>query len=194
MAGALWPKPDPAKVKNAKFGLSNEFDHQAYKPPASPDSKPFSLRGVLGLGQRVEFSKTSTPSTEKKIYFAPNHLEQELQVIQSQEKEELKKIIQDLQDEIKSMKMSLGQLNSSAAQLLAQPIVEVNKYQVSVLSRIKNFIASLITDINQASMWVDSFSQKKKKKNYFWSTAQNKKKGGQQYMFSSEHSIARSAN
>ena len=192
MAGGFGQKLDPAKIKILKNGLSNEFDHQASKPPSSPDSKPFSLRGVLGLGQSVEFSRSSSQPSEKKIYFAPNHLDQELKILQSQEKEELKKIIQDLQDEIKSMKMSLGQLDTSTAQLLAQPIVEVNKYQVSVLSRIKKFIASLVTDINQASMWVDSFSQKKK--NYFWSTAQNKKKGGQQYMFSSEHSIARSAN
>jgi len=192
MAGGFGSKFDPAKFKLQKNGLSNEFDHQASQTASSPDSKSFSIRGVLGLGQSVELSRPSVPSSEKKILLGPSYLEQELAQIESQEKAELKKIIEQLQDEIKSMKAALGQLDSTAEQLISNPVVEVNSYQLTFLSRLRAFMSSLAANINQANMWLDSFNQKKKKKNYFWSMAQNKKKGGQQYMFSNEHSAARS--
>lgn len=191
MAGGFGSKFDPAKFKIQKNGLSNEFDHQASKPSSSPDSKTFSIRGILGLGQSIELSRPSRPAPEK-ILLGPSHLEQELVQLESQEKAELKKIIEQLQDEIKSMKAALGQLDKSTEILIETPVIEINAYQLNFLSRLRLFISSLAANINQANLWLESFNQKKKKKNYFWSMAQNKKKGGQQYMFSNEHSAARS--
>ncbi|MFA6518644.1 MAG: DUF5660 family protein [Candidatus Shapirobacteria bacterium] len=192
MAGGFAVKLDPNKVKNLRNGLSGEFDSKTYSSQNSPDTPKFSLRGILGLGQSVEISHSPKTNWGEKLYFGGNHLDVEIQRLRDNQKEDLEKVIKQLQEEIKLMKTALGTMEKVGDEIVLQPISEISEYQLNFISRIRNFLSSLRQNINQATIWMETFNRKKKKKNYFWSTAKDKKKGGQQYMFSNEHSAARS--
>lgn len=193
MAGGFGIKLDPNKVKNLRNGLSSEFDSRTFSSQNSPDTPKFSLRGILGLGQPVEISHAPKTNWGEKLYFAGNHLDTEIQRLHDGQKEELEKVIKQLQEEIKQMKTALGTMEKAGDEIILQPITEVSEYQLNFISRVRNFLASLRQNINQATAWMETFNRKKKKKNYFWTMARDKKKGGDQYMFSEEHSVARSA-
>lgn len=193
MAGGFAGKLDPNKIKILKNGLSSEFDSKMASSQISPDTPKFSLRGILGLGQTVEVNKAPKTNWGEKLYFGGNHLEAEIQRLHDGQKEELEKVIKQLQEEIKQMKAALGTMEKAGDDIILNPVIEASEYQLNFISRVRNFLSSLRQNINQATIWMETFNRKKKKKNYFWSTAKDKKKGGQQYMFSNEHSAARSA-
>jgi hypothetical protein len=193
MAGGFGMKLDPSKIKNLRNGISSEFDSKNFSSQNSPDTPKFSLRGILGLGQPVEINHAPKAKWGEKLYAASNHLEVEIQRLHDGQKEELEKVIKQLQEEIKLMKAALGTMEKTGDEIVLQPITEASEYQLNFISRVRNFLASLRQNINQATIWMEAFNRKKKKKNYFWTMARDKKKGGDQYLFSNEHSAARSA-
>ena len=200
MAGTVNDKRSP-KNKSIKFGgFSNEVIKDS--SDASPHylhtiSSSLGLRGVLGLGQSIEINKQAR-STEKswnhETLVGPNHLQQEqIQLIDSQQKD-LKKEIQQLLEEIKKLAKTTDNLEKSVEIATLTPITEANIYQVNFLSRLKTFIVEIRKNVADASLWLDAFQTKKKKRNAFWNNVKNKKRGGEQYLFSNEHSAARSVS
>jgi len=182
MAGGFGVKFDPKNKKKVFAGFSNEVIKD------SPIEKPKnSLGGFLRPGESVSFGRQ-----ENKPLFL-NHLVEEEKVIFAQEKQEIQKAIEDLRSEIKKLIENTEGLDKSLEKAVLEPVVEATAYQISFLSRIRNLLAQFRLNICQASVWVEAFSAKKKKRNFFWSTVKNKKGGGEQYLFSNEHSAARSA-
>jgi len=191
MAGGLMGKKDP---KNHKLGngfssevLKDSQSDYAPKPPVK-----LSLNGILGLNQKVEINKGVAKS--KEIFTGFNHLQQEQSILFDQRQKELEKTLQELRDEIGKLAKATDNLEKDVENVALGETVEANEYQVKFLHRIRNFISAMRKNINEASIWMQSFDAKKKKKNAYWNKAKNQKKGGTQYMFSDEHSAARSVS
>lgn len=199
MAGGNSGKLDPKLQKILKNGFSSEVlnDSQGGSFAQKSETKAaFSLSGVLSLGKTTEINKSaeSTKKTNEKVFFGLNHLEQEQKVIFDQKQQQLEKNINELREEIHQLIKSTNQLEKQVEVAAITSVVEYNEYQINFLDRIRLIVANFRKNISEASLWLDSFSKKKKKKNAFWSKAKDKKRGGEQYLFSSEHSVARSAN
>lgn len=191
--GGIMGKIDPKKINAFKSANSSEVlkDSQNNSAP-----KKFSLSGILGLNQTVEINKNAqkTENWGKEFFGNINLLQQQEKVLFDQKQQELEKAVVELQEEIKKLTKSTDNLEKDIQNIPLENIPEASEYQVNFLIRIKNLIANFRRNINEAGVWLESFSSKKKKKNYFWNTARNKKKGGEQYMNSNEHSAARSVN
>lgn len=188
MAGGSSNKNDPKKTY-AKNIFSNEsLESQPDFFPSPPQK--LSLRGILGIGQTIEFNKSASPV--KEIFSGLNHLQQEQQVLFDQRQKELGKALDELRKEIASLAKSTDNLEKTIENVAINEIGEISEYQVAFFIRIRNFIASVRQNISETGLWVQAFAAKKKKKNYFWNTAKNKKKGGDAFLFSDESGISRS--
>jgi len=188
MAGGNSSKNDPKKVYAKKIFSNESLESQADFSPSS--TQKISLRGILGIGQTIEFGKKSPPVNE--LFFGLNHLQQEQKILFDQRQKELKKAIEELRQEIASLAKSTNNLGKTVENVTINEITEVSDYQVAFFIRIRNFIVTIRQSISETGLWVQSFAAKKKKKNYFWNTAKNKKKGGDAFMFSDESSASRS--
>jgi hypothetical protein len=189
MAGGYMGKKDP---KNNKF-------KDTYNEEVLKDSQPnysqkapvkFSLNGILGLGQKVEINKAT--NTSKEIFSGISHLQHEQSVLFDHKQKELENTIKELREEIGKLAKVTDNLEKDVQNVAIEEIVDANDYQIKFFERIRNFISSMRKNISEASVWLESFTAKKKKKNAFWNKAKDKKKGGTKYMFSDEHSAARS--
>ena len=163
----------------------SQSDYQATKP--EPKVK-FSLSGILGLNQTVEIAK----SQDKKVNFLVNHLEKEQKTLFDSRQQELEKQITALQSEIQKLTKVTEDLDKEVANVALTPIPQVSEYQINFLQRVRIFIENFRQNISSASLWLESLIARKRKRNYYWSMFKSKK-GGEQYLFSGEHSAARSA-
>jgi len=190
--GFVGSKPNPKNQKSKIF--SSEVLKGSRENPV--DSKPakISLKGILGLGQTVEISSSADKlqNHSHELFSQISHLEKEQSVLFDQKQKELEKAISALREEIAQLSQATENLDKEVEDLTMAPIIEANEYQIGFLERIRKFIINFRQNINQASIWVEAFAAKKKKRNFFWSSVKNKKKGGEQYLFSNEHSVARS--
>lgn len=191
--GVIGGKMDPKKINFYKNSNSSEVlkDSQTNSAP-----KKFSLSGILGLNQTVELDKgvKKTENWGKEFFGNVNILQQQEKVLFDQKQKDLEKVVTELQDEIKKLTNATDNLEKDVQNVALENIPDASEYQVNFLIRIKNFVINFRKNINEASIWLESFNTKKKKRNYFWNTAKNKKKGGEQYLASNEHSAARSVN
>lgn len=133
---------------------------------------------------------------QKEKAFVKHFLEQlqkEQQMVYDRRQMDVKKEIQELQEEIKKLKAVTNELNTEVEKAIDSTIYEFNEYQVNFLQRIRKLINDLRKDVCESTDWLACFNQKKKKKNCFWNNAKSKK-GGSQYLQSGEHSASRSAN
>lgn len=195
MAGGFGGPQHSTKKQSKNFSSEvlkdSQYDTSHQKSPAK-----FSLQGILGLGQTVEINK-NTQSTEKQnheLFYGLSHLVKEQNILFDQHQKELTKELQALREEISKLIHSTSNLEKDVANIALAEIPEVSEYQLNFLSRIRIFIATVRKNISTADIWLEAFAAKKKKKNLFWNNVKNKKKGGEQYLFSNEHSAARSAN
>jgi hypothetical protein len=194
MAGGFGVSQHPKKPgKNFSSEVLKDSQYESSSQKAPPQ---FSLRGILGLGQTVEINKNNqtVEKQNKELFFGLNHLVQEQNILFDQHQKELTKELQALRDEISKLASSTNSLEKNVTNIALTNIPEVNEYQVNFLSRIRIFITTVRKNISSADIWLEAFAAKKKKKNLFWNNVKNKKKGGEQYLFSNEHSAARSAN
>ncbi len=146
-----------------------------------------SLKGILGLGQTVEFNQKTN-----EVWGQIQNLGKETQILYQNHDQELKKAIDSLKVEIQKLIKSTQNLDLQVEKVALEPAPEPSPYQKSFLERIRQFIKNFRQNIDDAGLWLEAFQTKKKKRNYFWTQA-NSKKGGSQYLFSSEHSASRSA-
>ena len=186
--------------KNQKFSkLYNNAEvlkDSGSSAPVVKKPEKFSLSGILGLNQTVEFTRQgqNIENKTKEVLWQQNHLETEQKILFDQHQQQLTKELESLREEISNLAQSTQELEKDIDVAIHSPVVEINDYEISFLARIKNFIVSFRKNIDQAGLWVESFTNKKKKKNSFWGKVKNKKNGGEQYLFSSEHSMARSVS
>jgi hypothetical protein len=191
MAGGSNSKKDPKKLYAKNFFSNESLESQPDFSPAPPAPQKISLRGILGIGQPVEFNK-GISSPAKELFNGISHLHQEQQVLFDQHQKELAKALTELRNEIASLIKNTDNLEKSIENIVVNEIVEVSEYQINFFLRVRTFIASVRQSISETSLWVQSFAAKKKKRNYFWNTVKNKKKGGDAFLFSDEHSVSRS--
>jgi hypothetical protein len=196
MAGGFGSKQSS---KNHQFSKNSFNNSEVLKSSDSfyQSEKPAKIQfgGVLKLGQPAELSKSpKIESNWKKEFLNVSYLQKEQENILNHQQSELKKTIEDLKGEIKKLIVASEGLENEVEQAAAQPIAENNQYQLNFLQRIRQLIINFTRNISQAKVWLESFSRKKQKRNAFWNNVKNKKGGGEQYLFSNEHSVARSAN
>jgi len=186
-------KQDPKNPKHFKGGNSSEIlkDSQGVVfSSESPKASFFGLKGVLRPGQTVELGQNNNRQEGPAFV---NYLDRETQILIDNRQHQIKKEIDDLKDEIKKLTNVTENLDRQISTAASQTIAEASEYQIRFFQRLKNLITNLRHNIADASIWLSAFTAKKKKRNYFWSTVKNKKGGGEQYLFSNEHSAARSA-
>lgn len=188
MAGGLVSKNDFKKNKLKTGVLSNEILSDSQPAPKSPQK--LTLRGILGLNQPVEINPATAGWTKENLGISD--LSRQEKVLLDNRQKELEKAITELQAELKSLVSTSEGIGTQIENAVLENIPEASVYQVSFLKRLKNLIVNFRKNLNQASAWLECFNTKKKKKNYFWTMAKDKKKGGEAYMFSDEHSAARS--
>lgn len=190
MAGGWTNKADPKKKFN-KFGQTSEVLQDSRNDSIFPQPKVekplFKLSGILGLNQTVEISRP-----ENKSLFT-NHLLEEEKTLFDQRQKQLQKEIRELQEEIKKLVRATDNLGQNVEIAAANQVAEASYYQINFFQRIRNLIITIRQNISQSALWFESFTAKKKKRNFFWNQVKSKKGGGEQYLFSNEHSAARSA-
>lgn len=182
------------KIPHNNGGFSNEILKDSPKN-LQPPSKKFSFSGILGLGQSVEINRQTDQlqSWGQEFFGQINHLEKEEKFLLDSRQKELEKQIQQLQDEISKLIKATTGLEKQVENVAINTIVDASDYQINFLDRIRKFIANFRQNISQAGIWLEAFAAKKKKRNFFWNQVKNKKGGGEQYLFSNEHGVARSA-
>ena len=150
----------------------------------------------MGLNQTVEIGKDVKKLNNwgQEFFSGINHLAAEEKLLLDNRQRELEKNIAELRSEIAALLKATDILDKEVEKITVDPVISVSEYQVNFLGRIKNFIANFRKNISEASLWLDSFTGKKKKRNLFWNNVKNKKAGGEQYLFSNEHSAARSGS
>jgi len=193
MAGGFGSLTDPKKQSLIKGTFNSEVLRDS---PETPPPKKITLGGILGLNQAVEIGKETKKVANwgQEFFSGINHLATEQKLLLDNRQKELEKNIAELRDEISQLLKVTDILNKEVEKVAVDPTVEANEYQINFLGRIKNFIANFRKNISEASLWLDSFTAKKKKRNAFWNNVKNKKAGGEQYLFSNEHSVARSGS
>jgi len=152
-------------------------------------TKTNGLRGILGLGQSAEISKSSNIGKE---LYQPSHLEREATLLVHQDNQELKKTISELVEQIKSLTHAAKTTQKEIEKIGLEENPEPSIYKVNFLQRLVNYLKNVTKNINQAGEWANLFAIRCKQRGKFWNNVKNKKAGGEQYLFSSEHSSARS--
>jgi hypothetical protein len=192
MAGGFAIKPNP---KNKSFNLKkNNSEVLKEFPDGSAVNKP-KLSGTLFPGQSLNLHKTedqSKPNFTRE--FLTKTVNQEHAIFVNQHTQEIKQAIDQLKNEIQKLVISAQDLDHEIVQAAEQNIPEPNEYQLNFIQRIRNLIVQFRQNIDESCIWLQSFNRKKTRKNAFWGNVRNKKGGGEQYLFSGEHSVARSAN
>ena len=192
MAGGFGFKLNP---KNKNLTKNNNNEVLKDLPDSSVKKSPPKLFGTLFPGQSVDINPSSKePKINWSQEFITKSISQEQSLFVNQHTQEIQKSIQDIRLEIKKLAESTQELDNEIQQTIYQNIPEASEYQVTFLKRIKNLIINFRQNIDQSCVWLNSLNHKKSRKNAFWGNVKNKKNGGEQYLFSSEHSVSRSAN
>lgn len=132
---------------------------------------------------------------EEKVIPQLYYLQKEQREIYSREKRERDREVKVLQNEVEKLTQAAenlqGKLEKNLDIAVQRPSTESSVYELNWLRRLKRAIKKFTAEIENASLWLSAFAQKRAKRGFFWSQASSKK-GGAKYMFSSEHSVARS--
>ena len=182
---------DPKKTKN--------FQHQPFSAQNSPEyvkngvqpPKTTGLRGILGLGQSTEINRS--PANYGAELYQPSHLQHEATLLLQQDNQELKKTIAELVEQIKALSTASKNTQKEIEKISLEENPEPSTYKVNFLKRLVTYLKQVTKNINQAGEWASMFSIRCKQRGKFWNNVKNKKTGGEQYLFSNEHSSARSA-
>jgi lysyl-tRNA synthetase class I len=167
------------------------------KPPAQPKANIGNLLERLKRQRKnAESQQEQLQRTEKRAIRYYNLAKEEKRIYDANEKrleEEVAMLQSELGEEVKQLKKTTQKLAHEVEKVAAQPIVTPGKYHWHFLTRLRDFISSLIKNVNQSNEWLSQWSQYCKKKGHFWKTFGAKKKGGSKFLLSSEHYLTRSA-
>ena len=188
----------PHSKKLLKQGQNLSSEALQDSPEISSDKKQtkVSLKGILGLGQTIEINKNSRDLEKqgKELFHGLNHLAQEQNILFDQHQQQLEKELSALREEIGKLAQATDNLEKDVANVAVSGFPEASEYQLNFLSHIRIFIENFRKNISDAGLWIEAFAAKKKKRNLFWNSVKDKKRGGDQYLFSNEHSAARSVS
>jgi hypothetical protein len=195
MAGNFSAQSHLKKLKQSK-NLSSEAFQESPEVSSNKQPAKISLKGILGLGQSVDINKSASQAEKQnhELFFGLNHLAQEQNVLFDQHQKQLEKELDALREEINKLAKTTDNLEKDVANAAISGSPEASLYQVNFLFRIRVFIENFRKNISEAGLWIEAFAAKKKKRNIFWNSVKDKKKGGDQYLFSNEHSAARSVS
>ncbi len=185
MAGGIVSK-DPKNKKNTTRLFSGQNSPE-FVTDNSQTAKTDGFRGVLGLGQSEEISKSSNIGKE---FYQPSHLEHEATLLVQQDNQELKKAISELVEQIKSLTHAAKTTQKEIEKIGLEENPEPSIYKVNFLQRLATYLKNITKNINEAGEWANMFTIRCKQRGKFWNNVKNKKGGGEQYLFSSEHSTA----
>lgn len=196
MAGGFRSKFDPKNLKHNNSGFTSEFlkssggNKVSSHSPETP--KKVSFSGILGLGQSIEFdNKKPFPENNSNLIFS--HLEQEHQALNQNLDQEVQKEIDSIRVEISKLIQVTQNLDVEIEKVALDSHIDTNQYQLNFLQRIRMILINFRKNISESTNWLHLFESKKRKKNAFWNNVKKKQGGGEQYLFSNEHSAARSA-
>ena len=185
--GAVIKDPKKQKLSQQLFSGQNSPEYQQQ----SQQTKTVGgLRGILGLGQSAEIN--TGPSNFGKELYQPSHLEHEATLLVQQDNQELKKAIEELVKQIKSLSHATKNTQKEIEKISLEENPEPSQYKVNFLVRLATYLKNVTKNINEARDWAAMFAIRCKSRGKFWNQAKNKKGLNQQYMFSNEHSSARS--
>ena len=156
MAGGVTQK-DPRKkqTSNQSFAGQNSPEYTKQGQNQSQNKpKTFGLSGILGLNQSAEISLNSESNFAKDLY-QPSHLEKESNLLFSQEKEELKKAINQLIAQIKKLSKSAKSTKKEITDAVLQPTLDNSLYQINFLQRLKNFLKNVTKNVSEAGEWME---------------------------------------
>lgn len=193
MAGGFGLKINPKNKNFTKKNNNSEVLKDSSDVYVQPKKSIFS--GTIFPGQSIDINPSKEePKINWSQEFITKSLTQEQSIFVNQHTQEIEKAIQDIRFEIKKLTESTQDLDHEIQQAVSQNIPEVSEYQIAFLQRIKKLIINFRQNIDESCVWLNSLNHKKSRKNAFWGNVKNKKNGGEQYLFSSEHSVSRSAN
>ena len=188
MAGGIVAK-DPKNKKQTSQLFSGQNSPE-FVNDNSQSTKTNGLKGILGLGQSAEISK-SPQSFDHELY-QPSHLEHQATLLIQQDNQELKKAISQLVEQIKSLTHATKNTQKEIEKIGLEENPEPSIYKVNFLQRLATYLKNVTKNINEAGEWANLFTIRCKQRGKFWNNVKNKKGGGEQYLFSNEHSSARS--
>jgi len=108
------------------------------------------------------------------------------------EEKEIRRLIVELQGEIKKLEKANGSLTKEVKKAAVQAVrSQPQKYTLSFVKHLIKVVKSLRKRVEDAADWLQIWNQKQKKKR-FWDIFRSKR-GGASYLLSSEHYLTRSA-
>ncbi len=115
MAGGFIGKTFPKGQKSNKLFSSELYQDSHFENSPSKPLQKTTLKGVLGLGQSVDFGKKeqSIENKSKEIFHQISHLEREQNVLFDQRQRELQKTLTELRDEIGKLTKATDNLEKS---------------------------------------------------------------------------------
>ena len=187
--------------KSAKLWTNNTAETLSDKKspvPSSPNKlqeRPikFNLSGILSLGKKVDIH--SSPEQKKPQLQANTEFSivSQEKVLFSLQQEQVSKEINALRQEIQALVGSVKDVAHDVEQAVYTPVTQATKYEVNFFQRIHKIIQDLRRNISQAQEWMSAQKTRKSRKNAFWGKVKDRQHGGgEQYLFSNEHSAARS--
>jgi hypothetical protein len=184
---------------------SDIFSNKKNKSSKNKGSIPPGFFEMLKKSGEIHTPKSQEKETESKKglersreikqshFQRVKRLEKEVYSRQKKETErEIEMLRQALAQEVKKLKTQGNKLRQEVQQALQNPIINPGKSDISFLENIIRFVRGLTQEAENATLWLQAWSNKRQKRGAFWSNFSSKK-GGAQYLLSGEHSPARSA-
>ena len=111
------------------------------------------------------------------------------QIVFNQKEEQVENQIRNIQQELKNLAGSVKNLDKNIDKAIEQIPAHPGTYHLNFLEKIKQAIILLKKHVEEASVWLEVFSQRTAKKRGYWGQF---KKSGTQWSSSSERYVATS--
>jgi len=167
-------KPGLGDIKNELF----PFTRPGSAPePTIPQINNFDREKAFEARYRSRLQRTEIVHREEKILF-------------TRQQKETQRQVNMLQEEIKKMAKTTGDLAKEVEVASMQNIPVAGDYHVNFLTRLRKLIASLRSQIQESSYWLASWNKKAQKRNFYWGQF---KKSGSKFMLSADRYMATQA-
>lgn len=150
--------------------------------------------------QNQELNQKGNLVTPEKTKPEANIYARRVEIIHHQEKilftrqqKETQQQVLALQEEIKKLAESTAQLVSEVKQaetISLQPIPSAGKYHINFLTRLKEIIISIRSQIQESAFWLAAWNKKAQKRNYYWNQF---KQSGSKFLLSSDRYVSTQA-
>lgn len=172
---------------------------QNWTNPKSPQQSQ--KRPVESLPEKTEGSqlkdlekkeKALERSYQERVLFQINRIKGEEQEVYNRQNRLTEAEIKSLQTELQLLVKSTDKLDKSLDIAVQRETVETNTYSLTFLQHLKTAVKQFRIKLEDASVWLSTWSAKSKKRQAFWGVFAGKKGGGK-FLLSEEHYLSRSA-